>query len=298
MNNIIYASSIISEINKARIQPKSYSKKIEKLLNNFDGNILKIPNKRDRLVTLEGVNGFKESIQFLNSQTPLNKLETENNLSKAAEAIADQFSRTRDMNSINQTNIHEIIKRYGSSERNIGISIDFGNDTAEMVIISLITDDGRRDRKNRKLMFDYNYNKIGCSSKISKYHKNVIVILYANDFFEKNTYNINKINYVNENVVGLDPKIDLFTDSAKRADDNYYVKRNNYSETGADCYNYDYPAGNIYKINQNDPDMKNVRKMEKDERFIFENGKKVKIVMIKKYMDNGEIKTTVEKFNL
>ena len=214
------------------------------------------------------------------------------------------------MYSINQTNIHEIIKRYGVSEGNIGISIDFGNDNVEMLIINLIIDDGRKDRKNRKMMFDENYNKIGCSSKISKFHKNVTVILYAINFINKkslNNYNLNnnydynrndKINFINENVVGLDPKIDLFTDSAKRDYNNYNFKRNNYYETGSDCYNYDYPAGNIYKINKNDPDMKNVKKVEKNERFIYENGKRVKIVSIKKYMDNGEINTTIEKFNL
>ena len=42
----IYTSSIISEINKVRTQPKTYSKKIENLLNNFEGNVLKIPNKK------------------------------------------------------------------------------------------------------------------------------------------------------------------------------------------------------------------------------------------------------------
>ena len=118
------------------------------------------------------------------------------------------------MNSINQTNIHDIIERYGNSEGNTGISIDFGNDNVEMLIISLIVDDGRKQRKNRKMMFNDNYNKIGCSSKVSKFHKNISVILYAIDF-NKKSFNNNKINYVNENVVGLDPRIDLFTDSAK-----------------------------------------------------------------------------------
>lgn len=69
MENGINTSSIISEINKVRTQPKTYSKKIENLLNNFEGNVLKIPNKKNRLITLEGVNAFKESIQFLNSQS-------------------------------------------------------------------------------------------------------------------------------------------------------------------------------------------------------------------------------------
>ena len=165
------------------------------------------------------------------------------------------------MNSINQTNIHEII-----------MIIIILNHLGVSLYIKIFISKNLYQKNIQGLRF----NKIGSSSKISKYHKNVIVILYAIDFFEKNTYNINKINYVNENIVGLDPKIDLFTGSAKRADDHYYVKRNNYSETGADCYNYDYPAGNIYKINQND----------------------LKIVMIKKYMDNGEIKTTFKKFNL
>ena len=226
----INTSSIISEINKARTQPKTYSKKIENLLNNFEGNVLKIPNKKNRLITLEGVNAFKESIQFLNSQSPLNKLDSDLNLSEAAEAIAEQFSRTREMNNINQVNIHKIIDRYGTVKGNIGISVDFGNDNAEMLIISLITDDGRKQRKNRKMIFDNNYNKIGCSSKISKFHKKVSVILYAIDFItgkslnDKYNHDINldydykrsgKVNYINENVAGLNLNIDLFTEVLK-----------------------------------------------------------------------------------
>jgi len=298
----INSSSIIAEINKVRTQPKTYSKKFENLLKNFSGNIFTIPNKKNKLITLEGANGFKESIEFLSSQSPMNRLESDINLTKAAEAIAEEFSRTRETSSMGQNKIHDIIHRYGSSEGNVGISIDFGNDDVEMLIISLINDDGRRDRKNRKMMFNYDYNKIGCSSKYSKYHKNVVVILYAIDFSSEkspnNYYGVNKINYVNEDVVGLDPRIDLFTDSAKRGDSKYSFMNKNYYETGQDCYNYDYPAGNIYKINKNDPDMRDVRKVEKNEKFIFENGKRVKLVSIKKYMNNGEIKTTVEKFIL
>ena len=159
------------------------------------------------------------------------------------------------------------------------------------------------------MMFDNNYNKIGCSSKISKYHKIITVILYAVDFitgkslndnksnfdYNYNSKNIGKVNFVNEYVSGLNPNIDLFTDSAKGVD-NYYYKKGNYFETGNDTYNY--PEGNIYKINKNEPNMKNVRKIEKNEKFIFENGKRMKIITIKKYMDNGEINTTIEKIHI
>ena len=306
----INSSSIISEINKVRTQPKLYLKKLESLIKNFEGNILKIPNKKAKLITLEGPNSFKESIEFLNTQSPLNKLEPDINLSEAANAISEQFSRTREMSSINQINIDSIISRYGNNNKgNIGISVDFGSDNVEMLIISLINDDGRKQRKNRKMMFDNNYNKIGCSSKISKYHKIITVILYAVDFitgkslndnksnfdYNYNSKNIGKVNFVNEYVSGLNPNIDLFTDSAKGGD-NYYYMKGFYFETGNDTYNY--PEGNICKINKNEPNMKNVRKIEKNEKFIFENGKRMKIITIKKYMDNGEINTTIEKIDI
>lgn len=117
-------------------------------------------------INWSGINGFKEAIQFFNWQSPINRLELDINLSKAAEAIAEKFSRTKEMNCINHSNIHEIINRYGTTDGgNIDISIDFGNDNVEILIISLITDDERKERKNRRTIFDYNYNKIGCSSK-------------------------------------------------------------------------------------------------------------------------------------
>ena len=305
----INSSSIISEINKVRTQPKLYIKKLENLMQNFEGNNLKLPNKKVKLITIEGPKAFKESIEFLNIQAPLNKLESDINLSEAANAITEQFCRTREMSSINQIDINSIIDRYGITIKgNIGISVDFGSDDLEMLIISLINDDGRKQRKNRKMMFDINYTKIGCSSKISKYHKIITVILYAVDFITGKSLNDNKsnydynynsktvgINYVNEYVSGLNPNIDLFTDSAKGVD-NYYYKKGNYFETGNDTYNY--PEGNVYKINKNDPNMKNVRKVEKNEKFVFENGKRKKIITIKKYMDNGEINTTIEKIDI
>ena len=306
----INSSSIISEINKVRTQPKLYIKKLENLMQNFEGNNLKLPNKKVKLITIEGPNAFKESIEFLNIQSSLNKLESDINLSEAANAITEQFCRTREMSSINQIDINSIIDRYGITIKgNIGISVDFGSDDLEMLIISLINDDGRKQRKNRKMMFDINYTKIGCSSKISKYHKIITVILYAVDFitgkslndnksnydYNYNSKNIGKVNYVNEYVSGLNPNIDLFTDSAKGGD-NYYYKKGNYFETGNDTYNY--PEGNVYKINKNDPNMKNVTKVEKNEKFVFENGKRKKIITIKKYMDNGEINTTIEKIDI
>ena len=78
---------------------------------------------------------------------------------------------------MNQNKIHDINHRYGSSEGNVRISIDSANEDVEIAIISLINDDGRRDRKNRNLMFNYNYNKIGCASKFSKFHKNVVIFI-------------------------------------------------------------------------------------------------------------------------
>ena len=78
------------------------------------------------------------------------------------------------MNNINQVNIHEIIDRYGTVKVNIGISVDFGNDNVEMLIISLITDDGRKKRKNRKMMFDNNYNKIVFLQKYLNFIKKLV----------------------------------------------------------------------------------------------------------------------------
>jgi hypothetical protein len=81
-------------------------------------------------------------------------------------------------------------------------------------------------------------------------------------------------------------------------DIKYSFMNKNYYETRQNYINYDYPAGNIYKINKSDFDMRDVREDEKNEKFIFENGKRIKLVSINKYMNNGEIKTMVEKFNL
>jgi hypothetical protein len=58
----INSSSIISEIIKT--QPKIYVKKFENLLKNSSGNILMSPNKKNRLIKLEGAMHLKNQKNF------------------------------------------------------------------------------------------------------------------------------------------------------------------------------------------------------------------------------------------
>ena len=301
------SSQVISELNKIRQNPSSYSKKLLDLKQNFKDKILYLPNKKNGLITIEGPKTFIEASNFLLSQNSCFPLKINNNLNKAAQALSDQLSRIRDFNAISNVNRENILNRYGRIEGFFGETTDYGSDSIELLICTLLTDDGRIQRNNRKLLFDDKFNFIGVGVSTSKFHKNVTCIFYATNYIQddnnSNTINniiynqdkLGKINITNKYISNLNDKIDLITDSAKLNGGNIYKIRHNYDETGSDCYNYNFKNGNKSHMKKHEEFPENCNKIEKNEKFIFENGIRKKIITTIQHMNNGETNTIIEK---
>ena len=85
-----FAQKVIEEVNKIRLNPKTYSNKIRGYLSCFQGNVLRIP-KQPGLMTTEGPTAYREAADFLLSLPKLQPLALDNSLNSAAQDMAEEL---------------------------------------------------------------------------------------------------------------------------------------------------------------------------------------------------------------
>ena len=176
-----FAQKVIEEVNKIRLNPKTYSNKIRGYLSCFQGNILRIP-KQPGLMTTEGPTAYKEAADFLLSLPKLQPLNPDSALTSAAQEMATELGHCQEFEQMDSINREEILDKYGRYEGQFGESTDFGSLSPEMVVVNLLVDDGNKSRSNRKMLFKETYRKIGCGCVPHNTFKSVTVIMYATNF--------------------------------------------------------------------------------------------------------------------
>ena len=176
-----FAQKVIEEVNKIRLNPKTYSNKIRGYLSCFQGNVLRIP-KQPGLMTTEGPTAYREAADFLLSLPKLQPLALDNSLNSAAQDMAEELSHYEEFEQMDAINRDSILEKYGHYEGQFGESTDFGSMSPEMVVVNLLVDDGNKSRGNRKMLFKETYRKIGCGSAPHSTYKSVTVIMYATNF--------------------------------------------------------------------------------------------------------------------
>ena len=176
-----FAQKVVEEVNKIRLNPKTYSNKIRGYLSCFQGNVLRIP-KQPGLMTQEGPTAYREAADFLLSLPKLQPLSIDNGLTSVAQEMATELSHYEEFEQMNEIDRDSIIEKYGHDEGQFGESTDFGSMTPEMVVINLLVDDGDKNRSNRKMLFKETYRKIGCGCAPHSTYKSVTVIMFATNF--------------------------------------------------------------------------------------------------------------------
>ena len=176
-----FAQKVIEEVNKIRLNPKTYSNKIRGYLSYFQGNVLRIP-KQPGLMTNEGPSAYREAADYLLSLPKLQPLKSESGLTSAAQEMATELGNCQEFEQMDSIDREGILNKYGQYEGNFGESTDFGSLSPEMVVINLLVDDGNKSRSNRKMLFKENYRKIGCGCVPHNKFKSVTVIMYATNF--------------------------------------------------------------------------------------------------------------------
>ena len=174
------AQKIVEEINKIRLNPKTYSNKIRGYLSCFQGNVLRIP-KQPGLMTREGPAAYKEAADYLLSLPKLQPLTIDIVLTATAQEMAIELSYYGEFEQMDNINRQSFLEKYEYYEGQFGESTDFGSMSPEMVVINLLVDDDNKSRSNRKILFKETYIKIGCDCAHHNTYKSVSVIIFVSN---------------------------------------------------------------------------------------------------------------------
>ena len=152
---------VISESNRIRTNPKAYIPILEEYLKNFDGNLLTLPGKNEILETEEGPRAYKEAIEFLKNQKPINIIEYDEEASKVAQDYSKFLIDSKEDQVEDENQIEQRVEKYLDYDYSISENIDFGGSTGIEVIINLLVDDGVKSRTHRDNLFSDKYEYYG-----------------------------------------------------------------------------------------------------------------------------------------
>jgi len=179
-------TEILSELNLARSDPKSYAHFLEEMRSHFSGTELRRPN-RPALKTIEGTKAVDTAIAFLKSVKPLPKLTISKGLTLAARYHLKDMQESGKSGHIGSdgldpdARIKKFVNHLGESAE----IIKYFEKTAREIVIGIIVDDGVPQRLHRNNLFSSRFLKTGLASGESRAFEQLTVIVFANDFYEK-----------------------------------------------------------------------------------------------------------------
>jgi uncharacterized protein YkwD len=173
---------VIFETNRIRTNPKAYIPILERYLENFDDNILTKPDKNECIETQEGPKAYKEAIEFLKNQKPINEIEFDEEASKVAEEYAKILSNSgEEDHGEDESHIEERVEKYLDYDFSISECIDFGGSTGIEVIVNLLVDDGVKLRTHRDNLFSNKFQYYGVAVATHPEYDYCTVIDYFGD---------------------------------------------------------------------------------------------------------------------
>ena len=180
------AQSVHHSQNQVRRDPKSFIPKLEAMLKLFDGALYKKPGKIP-LRTNEGPAAIRECIDFLRSAKPLHELTLSDEISKACEDHANDIGpkNISGHNGSDGSSFSQRMERYGEWMGNVAENIDFGSETGDEVVISLMVDDGVSSRGHRKNMFNPALKHVGVGCSRHQSYGHCCVLDYASEYTPK-----------------------------------------------------------------------------------------------------------------
>ena len=184
---------VIIESNRIRTNPKAYIPILEEYLNNFDGNLLTLPDKHEILETEEGPKAYKEAIEFLKNQKPINAIEFDEEASKAAQDYSKFLSNSKEDQVENENQIEQRVEKYLDYDYSISENIDFGGSSGVEVIVNLLVDDGVKNRTHRDNLFSDKFEYYGVAVFEHPEYDYCTVIDYFGDIISYKDPEKNKI---------------------------------------------------------------------------------------------------------
>lgn len=178
------ARQILAETNLARTQPAKYAAYLRQMKSRFVGKAYRLPNSAAMVMTSEGVPAVDEAIAFLSQQKPLPPLSWSPGLANAAEELLRDQGKSGQTghDGGNSGGMRERIDRHGSWSGRIGENIGYGPNSARLMVMELIIDDGVPDRGHRKNTFSTHFKTLGAACGAHPVYRNMCVMDFATTF--------------------------------------------------------------------------------------------------------------------
>ena len=270
-----FNEDLIIEINLLRTNPKKYAKTISKYMNYFRGKLLCLPESNAGIQTEEGVEAFKEAVDFLNKQPKIEPLKPSKGLCRIAEEFVSIYQKPDSADMANR-DMEEIINKYGSFGGSFSRAMDFGGETPEMAIINLVVSDGDPSRGQRESLLSTEINRIGVANGKHETYRHCSAIITCTEF--ENTYDKDDDGLLTEiKPENINKKENVKEDEKERKE----IKEENVN-TNKSEEKMQLPPG--------------VASINKTEKIIIEDGDKKRVIKIIKIMEDGskQIETVKE----
>ena len=283
-----FNEDLIMEINLLRTNPKIYAKTISKYMSYFKGNLLCLPDTNAGIQTEEGVEAFKEAVDFLNKQEKIEPLKPSKGLCRIAEEFIAIYQKP-DSGELANKDMEDIINKYGSFSGSFSRAMDFGGETAEMAIINLVVSDGDPSRGQRESLLSTEIKKVGVANGEHDVYRHCSAIITCTEF--DNTFDKDDNGLLTQGKpANLKNKEKAKNDDEKER--NLIAKKNEKN----DKKNEEVKSGKKKNTNGKDDLPFGVASINKTEKIVVENGDKKKVTKIIKIMEDGsqQIETVKE----
>ena len=190
INFNLIQTMLYKELNKLRQNPKSYIPLIEAEMKALKkNNVLKKKDSSLQIQTLEGKAAYEDAIAFLQEQKEVNPLTKEIKLSYAAQDLVTDIGERGVVSHQDKDGnyMSERIEKYCEWDYCANEVIEVSSKSATDILISLLVDDGIRDKLNRRALFQNVYNYVGISCGPHTEYEIVTVLVFAGGIRPKGT---------------------------------------------------------------------------------------------------------------
>ena len=181
---------LYKELNKLRQNPKSYIPLIEAQMKTIKkNNVLKKKDSDLQIQTLEGKAAYENAISFLQAQKEVNPLTKEIKLSYAAQDLAKDIGERGVVTHQDRDGhyVSDRIEKYCEWDYCANEVIEVSSKNVTDILISLLVDDGIRDKLNRRALFQNVYNYVGIACEPHTEYDIVTVLVFAGGIRPKGT---------------------------------------------------------------------------------------------------------------
>ena len=178
------------ELNNLRKNPKSYIPLIELEMKSLKkSNILKKRDSNLQIQTVEGKDAYIEAINFLQNQEGVPPVKEESRLNSAALDLVKDIGTRGVVSHQDQYGqyVSERIEKYCEWDYSATEVIEVSSKNPQDILISLIVDDGLKNRPDRMTLFNPAYNFVGISCGMHSEYEIVTVIVFTGSIRQKGT---------------------------------------------------------------------------------------------------------------